>query len=209
MDGKLGRRQVTRADALWRKIFSVKGESPEPVPVLPVLGEPIEAQYLNGWRNYEDSITSIGDATHPAQVLIGFANGSPGNMLAVLTRLEVFYIPATMGNPIKLGWSVTDVTNPTGKPRDFRLGLPSFTGQLMNRSLTTSTATYSVAVDVYPMGAPTATGTVHEVICCGDQIVIAGNSQRLVIASAANAETINVRYCWRERVMEPSEVNQS
>lgn len=204
-----GPRQISRANTLWRKLFSVKGEAPEPVPVVPVLGEPIEAQFLNGWRLYEDSISSIGDATHQAQVIIGFANAIP-NMMAVLTRMQVYYTPASVGSPIKLGWGATQPTNPTGKPRDFRLGASTFTGQLLNRSMVDQAALYSVAVDVYPSGSPDSLSTVHEVICdCGDGIVITGATTRLIIASSANTETIHVRYCWRERIMEPSEVNQS
>lgn len=198
---------MSRADSLWRKLFSVKGEAPEPVPVVSVTDEPPELRVLNGWRPYMDSIGVTGDATHKGQIVLQFPTGVGNQMVAVIERMEILYTPAAVGSPIKIGWagSVGVVSGNAGKTRDTRLPLIQ-TGQLVNQAFTNQADLFVVAIDVYPVNV-TATQSVHQpILVVGEQIVLT-SAGRLVIATSANAETLQLRYTWRERPLEPSEIN--
>lgn len=202
-----GIRQSSRFDTLWRKVFSVRGATPEVSPHFELSTQTSDLAFHAGWKRFAEAISVTGDATHKGQILFQIAQP---NILCTLERLEVYYTPATLGNPIYAGWGANAAGGAVGKPLDQRQAIAD-RGSLLISTFGASADLLSNRWTVDALAQPVAGSTIHQVILvrAEEVVLVAGQSvASFGIETFANNETMRARVIYRERSLEDSELRQ-
>lgn len=201
-----------RTSRFLQKYFGIKGEiaapelGPEVHPVVQVTNLPIEHRVLDSIQSYwGDSGETIGDATHPAQVVL--CNFTLG-MQMVVKRVLVWYTPAAVPDTITITPIGNQTTAPTrlGQVRDTRArGLAASALSSGGFQQLTNIAGISGFAN-RPIGQPVAGVQLHIPFDCGEGFVL-NPKEYIIFGTHNNTEKIQVSAWWTERAYEPSELS--